>query len=85
MINIDHVRVSFRNYRGSAESAQRVARLTMERLDQLSATDIGFRQTSRTLDHVVCAPTSISAEMAGEEAIAESVAARAWRTIMGHV
>ena len=85
MINIDHVRVSFRNYRGTPESARRVARLTMERLDQLSAADARFRQTSRTVDRVVCEPTSISAGLAGEEAIAESAAARAWQTILGQV
>lgn len=85
MINIDHVRMSFRNYRGTRESAQRVASLTMERLERLTAVDERVRGISRTVDRAVCGPVRITAAMTGEDAIAEFAAAQAWETIRGHI
>jgi hypothetical protein len=85
MINIDHARVSFRNYRGTRESAQRVATLTMERLERLTAADERVRGVSRTVDRAVCGPVRIAANITGEEGIAELAAARAWETIIGHI
>jgi hypothetical protein len=85
MINIDQVRVSFRNFRGSQESAHRVAKLTMERLEQLSAEDSRFRGASRVVDRAICEPVRFSTPAANEDTIAEFAAARAWQTILGHI
>jgi hypothetical protein len=85
MINIDHVRMSFRNYRGTRGSAQRVATLTMERLERLTAADERVRGAARTVDRAVCAPVRIAAAVRGEEAIADLAAAQAWETIRGHL
>jgi hypothetical protein len=83
MINIDHVRVSFRNYRGTPESAQRIAKLTMERLSDLVA-ETKIKHTSRVVDRIACEPR-VSSQLNGDEAMAEFLAGHAWQTILGHI
>lgn len=85
MINVDHVRVSFQNYRGTQESAKRVARLAMERLEQMSSVHQRPWSSSRTVERAVSGAVRIQASMSGEEEIAELVAVRAWQTILGHM
>jgi hypothetical protein len=85
MINIDQVRVSFKNYPGTQDSAHRVARLTMERLEQMSAEGSFDRGTHRIVDRVVCDPLRISTPAANEVEIAEFAAAKAWQTILGRI
>jgi hypothetical protein len=85
MINIDQVRVSFKNYRGTEESACRMAKRTVERLEQMSAEDVRIRGVFRIVDRAICEPLRIAGPFANEDAIAESAAARAWQTILGHL
>jgi len=81
MIRLNKVRMSFRNYRGSPRSAERVARQAMEHLERMSGGDARPRWKSRTLDRIECGPLRISPGGASDEALAHMVASHAWRSI----
>lgn len=81
MIRLNKVRMSFRNYRGSPQSAERVARQAMEHLEQMAGRDIAGRRKSRTLERAECEPLRIAHASATDETLARMVAERAWQSI----
>lgn len=85
MIRIDHVRMSFRNYKGSEASARRVATLTMERLEQMAAAEHHLQHASRIVDRAECEPVRVARLSGDEQAISESTAGQVLRTILRHL
>jgi hypothetical protein len=85
MIKIDHVRMSFRNYSGNQDSAQRIAKLAMENLNVRLHSDRRLRGAFRTIDRAACEPVLAPGVGGSEQAIAELAAEQIWQTIRRHI
>ena len=76
MIHIDRVRFSFGNYRGTAKSAERIARRAMEHLQEMAGPQMEQRKGFRMMDRTQVAPVRLSGEEMNEETVARTVAQR---------
>ncbi|HZD96365.1 MAG TPA: hypothetical protein VE133_19030 [Candidatus Sulfotelmatobacter sp.] len=76
MIHIDRVRISFGNYRGTAKSAERVARLAMEHLQEMAGPEMEQRKGPRAVDRARIEPVRLSSAEMNDEMVARAVARR---------
>lgn len=76
MMHIDRVRISFRNYRGPAKSAERIARLAMEHLEEAAGPAFEQRKGSRMIDRARVGPVRLSSGEINDEMVARMVARR---------
>lgn len=76
MMHIDRVRISFRNYRGPAKSAERIARLAMEHLETMAGPAFEQSKGARMVDRARVEPVRLSSGEINEEMAARMVARR---------
>ncbi|MGE5205788.1 MAG: hypothetical protein ACM3PW_09235 [Chlamydiota bacterium] len=75
MIHIDRVRISFANYRGPAQAAEKIARRAMEHLEEMAGPEFERRKGFRMIDRALVEPVRLAGEI-NEEVVARTVARR---------
>lgn len=76
MIRIDRVRISFANYRGTAKSAESIARRAMEHLEELAGPEFERRKGLRMIDRAQVERVRVAGGEIDEEMVARIVARR---------
>ena len=76
MMHIDRVRISLGNYRGTAKSAERIARRAMEHLEEMAGPEFARRKGFRMVDRARTGPVRLPGGELNEEMAAMTVARR---------